>query len=168
MAGFPNVKPAFTVRVLIDDSIPVGSHHRKTSLIVVPMIGGTVTAEPGSTPALNATFVGTGNDYIHGDPDQKRLRLDARSVLKTDDGAFIYVNYKGTVNVTEDLSKVLGGTAGDLETPYGDSFTYFNFETGDERYKDLENGVYIGQGHFISKVGEKVIVEYKVSQVIMG
>jgi hypothetical protein len=51
------------------------------------MIGGTVTAEPGSTPALNATFVGTGNDYIHGDPDQKRLRLDARSVLKTDDGA---------------------------------------------------------------------------------
>lgn len=51
------------------------------------MIGGTVTAEPGSTPSLNATFVGTGNDYIHGDPDQKKLRLDARSVLKTDDGA---------------------------------------------------------------------------------
>lgn len=51
------------------------------------MIGGTVKAEPGCTPSLNATFVGTGNDYIHSDPDQKKLRLDARSVLKTDDGA---------------------------------------------------------------------------------
>lgn len=55
------------------------------------MIGGTVTAEPDFTPALNATFVGTGNDYVHGDPDQKKLRLDAHAVLKTEDGAVGYI-----------------------------------------------------------------------------
>ncbi|KAL1852237.1 hypothetical protein Plec18167_006051 [Paecilomyces lecythidis] len=147
MAAFPNVKPAFTLK---------------------PMIGGTVAAEPGFSPALNANFVGTGNDYVHGDPDQKKLRLDAHAVLKTDDGAIIYVHYKGTVNVTEDLGKILSGTAGDLETPYGDSFTYLDFETGDERYKDLENGIFVSQGHFIAKTGEKTIIEYRVSQVIQG
>jgi hypothetical protein len=52
-----------------------------------PMVGGTVKGEPDFTPSLNATFVGTGKDYIQGDTDQQKLRLDARSVLKTDDGA---------------------------------------------------------------------------------
>lgn len=41
-------------------------------------------------------------------------------------------------------------------------------QTGDDRYKDLENGIFVGQGHFITKTGEKPVVEYKVSQVISG
>ena len=52
-----------------------------------PMVGGTVTSEPGFTPALNATFEGTGNDYIRNDPDGKRMRLNAHGVLKTHDDA---------------------------------------------------------------------------------
>ncbi|KAH8697379.1 hypothetical protein BGW36DRAFT_407418 [Talaromyces proteolyticus] len=168
MAGFPSLKPAFTIQVKIDPPFSVGSHHRKTGLDVVPMIGGTVKAESDFAPSLNATFVGTGNDYIRADPDQKRLRLDAHSVLKTHDDALIYVSYTGTVNLSEDSAKILAGAAGDLATDFGDSFTQFHFETGDERYKDLENGVFVGQGRFISKTGEKVIVEYKVSQAVLG
>ncbi|KAF3392930.1 hypothetical protein DPV78_009700 [Talaromyces pinophilus] len=127
MAGFPTLKPAFTVRVSVDAPFPVGSHHRKTALVVVPMVGGTVISESGFTPALDAKFEGTGNDYIRNDPDGKRMRLNAHGVVKTHDDA-----------------------------------------TGDERYKDLENGVFVGQGHFVTKTGEKTIVEYKVSQVLAG
>ncbi|GAD93956.1 conserved hypothetical protein [Paecilomyces variotii No. 5] len=167
MAAFPKTKPAFTVKAVIDEPYVVGSHHRKTSLAVVPITGGMVTAEPGFTPVLNATLVGTGNDYIHFDPDQTKLRLDAHSVLKTEDGALIYVHYKGIVNLTEGLGKILSGTSGDLETPY-DSLTHLEFETGDEHYKELENGVYVSQGHFVSKTGDKTVLGYRVSQIIKG
>ncbi|RAO67663.1 uncharacterized protein BHQ10_003675 [Talaromyces amestolkiae] len=168
MAGFPALKPAFTVRISADAPLSVGSHHRKTPLLVVPIAGGTVVSEPGFTPSLNAKFEGTGNDYVRSDPDGKRTRLNAHSVIKTNDEALIYLHFQGTVNLTESTMKAMSGHAGDVETPFGDSFTSFNFETGDERYKDLENGVFVGQGHFIIKVGEKTMVEYKVSQVIVG
>lgn len=51
------------------------------------MVGGTVVSEPGFTPALNAKFEGTGNDYIRNDPDGKRMRLNAHGVVKTHDDA---------------------------------------------------------------------------------
>lgn len=52
------------------------------------MTGGTITPEPGFSPALDAEFVGTGNDYIHVDPDNGRMRLDAHGVVKY---AYLYL-----------------------------------------------------------------------------
>jgi hypothetical protein len=46
------------------------------------MVGGTVKAETGFAPNIDAEFVGTGNDYIHFDPDSKRMRLNAHSVIR--------------------------------------------------------------------------------------
>jgi hypothetical protein len=46
------------------------------------MTGGTIVPEPGFSPAFEAELVGTGNDYIHVDPDQGRMRLDAHAVAK--------------------------------------------------------------------------------------
>ena len=46
------------------------------------MTGGTVQSVPGFSPALDAEFVGVGNDYIHADADGKHLRLDAHGVIK--------------------------------------------------------------------------------------
>jgi hypothetical protein len=47
------------------------------------MTGGTVKSDPGYSLALDAEFVGTGNDYIHADPDNKHLRLNAHGVIKS-------------------------------------------------------------------------------------
>lgn len=46
------------------------------------MTGGTIKSEPGFSPALDAEFVGVGNDYIHADADGKHLRLNAHAVAK--------------------------------------------------------------------------------------
>jgi hypothetical protein len=46
------------------------------------MTGGTVKSDPGYSLALDAEFVGTGSDYIHADPDNKHLRLNAHGVIK--------------------------------------------------------------------------------------
>ncbi|KNG86793.1 hypothetical protein ANOM_004661, partial [Aspergillus nomiae NRRL 13137] len=157
MSGFPTLKPAFTVRVNIDAALAVGSASRSNPLQVVPMTGGTVKGDSGFSPALDAEFVGVGNDYIHADADGKHMRLNAHAVLKTKDDALLYLNYTGVVNLTSTEQAVFAGTA-----PEEPSLT-----TGDERYKDLENRVFVGQGRFNIESG-KPVVEYRVSQVLQG
>ena len=50
-------------------------------------------------------------------------------------------------------------TAADIE---------MKFETGDERFKDLETSVFVGAGRFIVEPGKPVTVEYKLSKVVKG
>jgi Protein of unknown function (DUF3237) len=82
MSNFPTLEPAFTIRVAIDAPLSVGSSSRGTPLAVVPMTGGTVKSESGFSPALDATFKGVGNDFIHNDPTGKHMRLNAHGVLE--------------------------------------------------------------------------------------
>lgn len=42
------------------------------------------------------------------------------------------------------------------------------FETGDEKLKDLELGVFVGAGRFVVEKGKPVLVEYKVSKIVKG
>jgi hypothetical protein len=46
------------------------------------MLGGTLQSAEGFDPAIDAEFVGIGNDYIHADADGKHLRLNAHGVIK--------------------------------------------------------------------------------------
>lgn len=53
MSGFPSLTPAFTVRVTIDAPMPVGGQGG-SSLVIVPMVGGTIKSEEGVEPKLDA------------------------------------------------------------------------------------------------------------------
>jgi RNA polymerase I-specific transcription initiation factor RRN6 len=75
--------------------------------------------------------------------------------------------YKGTVKLTPGVGKVLSGASDAKTTDYGDSFVYFTFETGSEKYAELQNGTFVGAGHFVKEDGKPgVVVEYKVSKVV--
>jgi RNA polymerase I-specific transcription initiation factor RRN6 len=78
--------------------------------------------------------------------------------------------YKGTVALTPGVGAILSGASDAKTTPYGDSFVTFSFETGSDKYKDLQNGTFVAAGHFVvNEPGVKgVVVEYKVSKVVMG
>ncbi|PYH59041.1 DUF3237 domain-containing protein [Aspergillus niger CBS 101883] len=178
MSEFPTLQPAFTFkvqppiqnpRVTIDAPLGVGSASRQNSLQVVPMTGGTVQSAPGFSPALDAEFVGVGNDYIHADADGKHLRLDAHGVIKPKDGDdLIYLNYTGVCTLLPEVQAVFAGAAPDGSTPFNSAFTHITFETGSERYKELENRVFIAQGRFNVEKGKPTVVEYRVSQVVQG
>lgn len=43
----------------------------------------------------------------------------------------------------------------------------FNFETGDKRFKALEDGVFVGAGRFVVEKDRPVIAEYRVSQAVV-
>ncbi|KAF2682160.1 hypothetical protein K458DRAFT_479015 [Lentithecium fluviatile CBS 122367] len=166
MSGFPKLQPAFTVRVVIDAPMAVGGQ-AGSSLVVVPMVSGTVKSEPGFEPALDAELHGVGYDYIHNDASGSNMRLDVRSQVKNNDGTVFAMYYKGTVALTDGVKAILGNSADAKTTDYGDSFVTFTFETGNEKYKDLENGTYAAAGHFVKEDG-KTIVEYKVSKAVKG
>jgi hypothetical protein len=78
------------------------------------------------------------------------------------------MNYTGVVTMGPAEQAVFSGKAEDGATPFGNSFTHFTFETGDERYKEFENRVFVGQGRFRVEKGKPIVVEYKVSQVVKG
>ncbi|CEN62402.1 hypothetical protein ASPCAL09037 [Aspergillus calidoustus] len=168
MAQFPSVKPAFTMKVAIDAPLAVGSASRSNPLQVVPMLGGTLQSAEGFDPAIDAEFVGIGNDYIHADADGKHLRLNAHGVIKTKDEALIYINYTGVITLTEAEAAVFTGKAAEGSTPFGNSFIHLTFETGHERYKELEKRVFVGQGRFNVGADKKIVVEYRVGQVVHG
>ncbi|PYH39857.1 DUF3237 domain-containing protein [Aspergillus neoniger CBS 115656] len=169
MSEFPTLQPAFTFKVTIDAPLGVGSASRQNSLQVVPMTGGTVQSVPGFSPALDAEFVGVGNDYIHADADGKHLRLDAHGVIKPKNGDdLIYLNYTGVCTLLPEVQAVFAGAAPDGSTPFNSAFTHITFETGSERYKELENRVFIAQGRFNIEKGKPTVVEYRVSQVVQG
>ncbi|KAI9704073.1 MAG: hypothetical protein M1812_008314 [Candelaria pacifica] len=133
-----------------------------------PMVSGTAKSEPGFEPKLDAEFVGNGMDYIHNDPDGKRMRLDAHQVLRNNDGALFKLGYTGIIDMTPELEKILGGSPDAKTTEFGSAFTHLTFETGAESLKELETSVFVSSGRFVIKQGEKPVVEYKVSKAIKG
>ena len=86
------------------------------------MTGGSLTSEPSFTPSIDAEWAGTGNDYIHNDPDGKTMRLDAHAVVKDKRlGANVYAHYTGLVNITPELGLILQGKEEAKSTEFGDS-----------------------------------------------
>ncbi|EFR01541.1 hypothetical protein MGYG_04543 [Nannizzia gypsea CBS 118893] len=168
MADFPTLKPAFTMQVLIDPAVNVGSTAKNCNFVVTPMVGGTVKSEPGFSPAFNGQLASNGNDYIRTDPDGKRLRLDAHTVVKTETGASVYINYTGVVDLTPEITAILTGHEGAASTPFGNIFITLKFESGDAEHAALENGIFVASGRFIYEKGQRPIVDYKVSQVCKG
>ncbi|KAJ4368161.1 hypothetical protein N0V83_006517 [Neocucurbitaria cava] len=166
MSGFPSLQPAFTVRVSIDAPMPVGGQ-AGSSLVIVPMVSGTVKSEPGFEPKLDGELHGVGYDYIHNDASGENMRLDVRSQVKTSDGTILAMYYKGTVALSSGVQAILSGSPDAKTTGYGDSFVAFTFETGSQAYKELQNGTYVAAGHFVKEAGQQgPIVEYKVSKVV--
>lgn len=86
--------------------------------------------------------------------------LDVRATMETHDGAFIYLEYFGKLELTEGMQAAL---AGEGQTDYGEQyfFTSPRMQTGDERYAWVNNIVCVGQGRLLP--GR---VEYLVSQVV--
>lgn len=86
--------------------------------------------------------------------------LDVRATLETHDGAFIYVEYVGKLELTP---KVQAALAGNGTTEFGESYfvTAPRMQTGDPRYRWVNNMICVAQG----KIGVGR-VDYRVFEVV--
>jgi len=123
--------------------------------MIVNASGGKFTGD-----RLKGELVGTGADWLLFGADGYG-RIDVRLTFKTHDGALIYVQYHGILQVTPAITQLLSG--GGTSTDYGDQyfFTTLRLETGDARYAWVNQTVFVGQGRLLP--GPRV--EYKVFRV---
>lgn len=108
-------------------------------------------------PRMKGKILPSGADWILIGDDGFG-RLDVRATFETDDGALIYMQYLGIL----DLQAAAGGSDELIESQFGDFFfmTQPRLETGDERYQWVNQLVVIGQGRTL-----KNAVEYRLYSV---
>lgn len=123
--------------------------------MIVNVTGGEFSGE-----RLKGQIVGAGADWLLLGDDGFG-RLDVRATFQTHDGANIYVQYFGLLEITEGIMGILGG--GQTPTQYGDQYFFTNprLETGDERYAWVNTTMFVSQGRLVP--GPRV--EYKVFRV---
>ena len=97
-----------------------------------------------------------GGDWLLVCPDGWG-RLDVRAQVQMADGAILYVQYYGLIEMNDAVTSALqNGTATDFDQQY--FRTTPRFETSDPRYSWLQQGVFVAQGRIIEGPG----VEYNV------
>jgi hypothetical protein len=116
------------------------------------VMGGEVIGE-----RLRGTLLGGGEWALIG-PDGF-LRVDVRIQIETHDGAHLFAEYRGLLELNEAVQGVIASGAG---TDYGDQYFFTNprFETGDPRYAWLNTTFFVGEGRLLPGMG----VEYRVSR----
>jgi hypothetical protein len=123
--------------------------------MIVTGTGGEVVGD-----RLKGTIVGPGGDWLLVGEDGYG-RLDARNTVQTVDGATIYIQLSGLVELTPQIMDVLGGSP--TPTNFGDQyfFTTPRMETGDERYSWVNRTVFVAEARLVP--GPRI--EYRVFRV---
>ena len=111
-------------------------------------------------PKLRGTILPSGGDWLQVGSDGI-AKLDVRATLATHDGAHIYVQYFGVLDMSAATEKLARGEAVEFGETY--FMTTPRFETGDARYSWLNDIVAVAEGR---PGGEWV--EYRVYQLVNG
>lgn len=149
-SSMPNLVPVFEYNAFLEaDEVGAGPFGHR---IIYNVTGGKFHGE-----GLSGSLVGAGADWLLVGADGFG-RLDVRATFKTDDGAVLYAQYSGLIQVTEEIQAILGGA--DDSTEFGAQYFFTNprIETGDERYDWVNRTMFIGQGRVVAGPA----VEYKV------
>lgn len=130
---------AFTLTAHVDPPRTIGNTFGPTR-IVVDVTGGSVEG-----PLLTGKVLPGGGDWIQIRPDGT-FELDVRVTIEADDGALIYMTYRGFRHGPAEVIKRLG--AGEQVDP---SEYYFRtapfFETGSEKYAWMTKSVFVATGN---------------------
>lgn len=139
----------FTVTAMLKPPVPVGGGPIGTRM-VYEVSGGEVVGE-----RLRGRVLG-GGEWALIAPDGF-LRVDVRVQVETHDGAHIYVQYLGLLEMNDAVQRAVAANGG---TDFGDQYFFTNprMETGDPRYAWVNTTFFIGEGRLRPGPG----VEYRV------
>ena len=119
-----------------------------------------VTGGEAKGPRFTATAIGGGGDWLRVGTDGYG-RIDVRLQFQTHDGAFVYMEYFGLLEMN---AAAVGAMTSGGGTAYEDQYfrTTPRLETGDERYAWMNTSVFVARGHVV----EGMQVEYEVFRVL--
>jgi Protein of unknown function (DUF3237) len=139
----------FTFTAALKPPLPIGPGPIGTRMYY-EVTGGEIVGD-----RLRGTLVGGGEWALIG-PDGF-LRVDVRLQVETHDGAHLYVQYTGLLELNEAVQGALASGAG---TNFGEQYFFTNprIETGDERYAWVNKTFFVGEGRILPGLA----VEYRV------
>jgi hypothetical protein len=139
----------FTFTATLKPPLPIGPGPIGTRMYY-EVTGGEITGD-----RLRGTILGGGEWALIG-PDGF-LRIDVRLQVEAHDGAHLYIQYTGLLELNAAVQSALARGAG---TGFGEQYFFTNprIETGDERYAWVNKTFFIGEGHILPGLG----VEYRV------
>lgn len=139
----------FTLAAMFDPALPIGPGPLGTRVFYEAK-GGEIVGD-----RLRGRVLGGGEWALVG-PDGY-IRIDVRLQVETHDGAHLYVQYEGLLEVNETVQSALDSRGG---TDFADQafFANLRIETGDERYAWLNTAFLVGEGRILPDLG----VEYRV------
>lgn len=149
----PELVYEFTYRAQIDPPLDVGvgpAGHR----MVFAVTGGEVEGE-----RLSGTILPGGGEWFLAGADGFG-RVDVRLQMTTHDGANIYFQYFGVLELND---VTMGAIAAAAPTDFEDHYFRTNprLETGDPRYAWVNQTVFVGKGHALPGL----LIEYDVYRV---
>lgn len=144
-----NLVQEFTFTAMLRPPLPIGPGPIGTRMYY-DVTGGEMIGD-----RLRGRLLGGGEWALVG-PDGF-LRIDVRLQVETHDGAHLYIQYSGLLEVNE---AVQGALASGTGTGYGEQYFFTNprIETGDARYAWVNTTFFIGEGHILPGLG----IEYRV------
>jgi len=136
-------------QAMLKAPVPIGAGPIGTRMYY-DVIGGSVAGE-----RLRGKVLGGGEWALIG-PDGF-LRIDVRVQVETHDGACLYIQYVGLLELNDAVRRALETGSG---TDYGDQYFFTNprMETGDPRYAWVNTTFFVGEGRALPGLG----VEYRV------
>lgn len=139
----------FTFRANLKPPLPIGAGPIGIRMYY-ELDGGEVVGD-----RLNGAIRGGGEWALIG-PDGF-LRVDVRAQIETSDGAFLYMQYFGLLEMNAAVQNAIENGTG---TEFADQYFWTNprMETGDPRYSWLNTTFFVGEGRVLPGLG----IEYRV------
>ncbi|KAJ5290808.1 hypothetical protein N7478_000059 [Penicillium angulare] len=133
----PTLSHLFTVRCAVDPPMEIG-HGPYGRRRCVPIMSGSVHG-----PHLNGEIVPGGADFMLVE-ENNTTHVNTNYVIKSDDGAFIYIRTEGTrAGPPEVLQALMEG--GPVESSQYWFHLHIKLETGHEKYKWMNDRVIVGR-----------------------
>lgn len=135
-------QPLFEMHVNLAAPLNVGSTYAGHR-IIFDVQSGTFSGDK-----LNGTLKPSGGDWLMKHPDGS-FTLDVRVCLETEDGALIYMNYKGRWIIPDELKRRVMSpeTCASVDKDEYYQRNLIMFETSDSRYRWLNDIVGVSQGY---------------------
>ena len=139
-----NLVQEFTFTATLKPPLPIGPGPIGTRMYY-DVTGGEMSGD-----RLRGTLLGGGEWALAG--ADGFVRIDVRLQVETHDGAHLYIQYSGLLELNEAVQRALASGTG---TGYGEQYFYTNprIETGDARYAWVNTTFFIGEGHILPGLG---------------
>jgi hypothetical protein len=149
---FLKLEPLMNIHIGLKEPLPIGRGPFGARFI------GDISGGSFEGIRLRGAVLQSGGAWILYDPEGVR-HVEARLVLETDDGAYIYVRFLGAASAREESPSPPAN--GKTEKPADYNFMTLHFETGSKRYQWMNWLMGVAEGSLSQKE-----VDYRVYEAI--